>query len=114
LHRATWAAFRRWQAAAPEAAGAAYFYTFAAAVPGLDDRIFNVSEPADVVLDLAGTPWLDAKEAAALCHVTQHALFKRRRKARTVREILRRVESLHRYWPPDGPEIAALADFVDF
>jgi len=111
LHRAAWAAFRRWRAAGSEAANRAYFYTFAAAVPGLDDRLFNASEPAHVILDLAGTPWLDLKEAAALCHVTQHALFKRRRKAHTVREILRRVESLHRYWPPDGPEIAALAGF---
>lgn len=105
LHRATGAAFQRLRA---EGQGPAYFYTIAAAVPGLDDHIFNASEPADLIFELQGTPWFDAKEAAALCHVTQHGLFKRRRKAQTVREILRRVESLHRYWPPDGPDLAEL------
>lgn len=106
LHRATWDAFQRMQ----DGARPAYFYTVAAAIPGLKDRIFNGSEPADLIFELEGTPWLDAKEAAALCHVTQHALFKRRRKARTVREILRRVESLHRYWPPDGPDAPRLTN----
>ncbi len=80
-----------------------YLYTFCADVPGLDDHIFNPSEPAHLVLELEGTPWLDAKEAGALCHRTQHGLFKRRRNAQTVREILRRVESLHRHHPAAGP-----------
>jgi hypothetical protein len=51
---------------------------------------------------------LDAKEAAALCHATQHALFKRRKQAETVREVLRRTESLHRYWPTKGCEASEL------
>ena len=114
LHRATWAAFQQLHAANPKAPEAhtttPYFYTFCAAVPGLDDHIFNASEPADLVFELEGTPWLDHKEAAALCHVTQHALFKRRKKAHTVREILRRVESLHRYWPIDGPDAPELRE----
>lgn len=115
LHRATWAAFQQLLAANPVEVPEAhtttpYFYTFCAAVPGLDDHIFNASEPADLVFELEGTPWLDRKEAAALCHVTQHALFKRRKKAHTVREILRRVESLHRYWPADGPDAPELQE----
>jgi LmbE family N-acetylglucosaminyl deacetylase len=106
LHHATWAAFQHMH---PQDNGATYFYTIAAAIPGLDDRLFNDSESADLIFELEGTPWLDAKEAAALCHVTQHALFKRRKKAQTVREVLRRVEGLHRYWPAGGPDAPALA-----
>jgi N-acetylglucosamine malate deacetylase 2 len=100
VHRAAWSAFEHLRQAdnAP-----AYFYTIAGNVPGIDDHIFNASEPAHLVFNLEDTPWLDTKERAALCHVTQHGLFKRRRQAKTVREILRRVESLHRYWPPAGP-----------
>jgi hypothetical protein len=44
----------------------------------------------------------------ALCHITQHALFRRPIKTKTVRELLRRVESLHRYRPPGGPDAPAL------
>jgi LmbE family N-acetylglucosaminyl deacetylase len=84
------------------------FYTIAAAIPGREDRLFNASEPADLVIELEHTPWLDAKEAAALCHATQHALFKRRKQAETVREVLRRTESLHRYWPTKGCEASEL------
>jgi LmbE family N-acetylglucosaminyl deacetylase len=107
LHRATRAAFQ--QLLAVDGRESA-FYTIAAAIPGLDDRLYNKSEPADLTFELEGTSWLDLKEAAALCHVTQHALFKRRKKASTVREVLRRVESLHRYWPCEGPHAPALAD----
>jgi LmbE family N-acetylglucosaminyl deacetylase len=76
------------------------FYTFAAKVPSIEDHIWNDSEPAHLALDVR--PWLDTKEAAALCHKTQHTLFKRRRKAKTVREILRTTESFHRHLPPVG------------
>ncbi len=122
LHRATWDAFQQLPAVSQGEAshspaergdageGPAFFYTIAAAVPGLDDHIFNGSEPADLIFELEGTPWLDVKEAAAMCHVTQHGLFKRRKQAQTVREVLRRVESLHRYWPPDGPDAPVLVD----
>jgi LmbE family N-acetylglucosaminyl deacetylase len=105
LHRATWAAFQRYVAIGDRESS---LYTIAAAIPGLDDHLFNESEPADLIFQLEGKPWLDAKNAAALCHTTQHALFKRRRKAKTVREVLRRVEGLHGYWPLDGPDAPAL------
>jgi LmbE family N-acetylglucosaminyl deacetylase len=72
-------------------------YTFAACVPGIDDHIWNESELAHLALDVR--PWLDVKEAAALCHKSQHALFKRRRNLDTVREALRTTESFHRYLP---------------
>jgi LmbE family N-acetylglucosaminyl deacetylase len=106
LHRAAWDAFQRLHA---DGEAPAFFYTFAAAIPGVEDHLFNSSEPAHVIFDLDGSLWLDAKERAGLCHATQHALFKRRKKAETVREILRRVEGLHRYWPSAGPDAPALA-----
>ncbi len=74
------------------------FYSGAAAVPGIEDHIWNQSEPAHLALDVR--PWLDIKERAALCHCTQHALFKRRRNLKTVREALRTVESVRRHLPP--------------
>jgi LmbE family N-acetylglucosaminyl deacetylase len=86
---------------AVEAAGRhVAFYSFAANVPGIEDHIWNKSEPAHLALDVR--PWLAHKEMAAYCHKTQHALFCRRG-ARTIREALRPVESFHRHWPPfDG------------
>ncbi len=107
LHRTAWAAFQQHLAASERPV---HFYTIAAAIDGLKDHLTNDSEPADLTLELEGTPWLDAKETAALCHVTQHALFKRRKKAKTVREVLRRIEGLHRYWPVDGPDASALIE----
>jgi LmbE family N-acetylglucosaminyl deacetylase len=91
LHRATYQGVRH-------STRSPLFYTFAASVPGIEDHIWNESDPAHLALDVR--PWLDAKEAAALCHITQHALFRRRRKAETVREVLRTVESFHRHLPP--------------
>jgi len=86
-------------------------YTFCAATPGRQDRIFNTADPAHLVLDV--TPWLDAKGAAAACHRTQHALFFRHHpEARIVREVLRTIESLHRAWPPDGLHAPMFADLV--
>lgn len=93
--------------------GPDYLYTFCAAIPGVEDHIFNQSEPAHLVLELVGTSWLDAKEAAALCHRTQHGLFKRRKNAETVREVLRRVESLHRHHPEVGPDAPGLLDVLN-
>ena len=72
-------------------------YTVAALVPGIDDHIWNKSQPAHYALDI--TPWAETKIAAMECHQSQHALFKRRRKLNTVAEALRRVESVHRVWP---------------
>jgi LmbE family N-acetylglucosaminyl deacetylase len=88
-------------------------HTVAARVPDTEDRLWNTDDPADLVLDI--TPWFEAKYAAMLCHRTQHALFKRRRKLKTVREAVRPLESFHRCWPvlaggssPDDPFAALL------
>lgn len=87
-------------------------YTFCAAIPDRKDRIFNTGDVAHIVLDV--TPWLDAKEAAAMCHRTQHALFMRNHPhARSVREVLRAVESLHLAWSPDGDHAPILAVLLD-
>lgn len=78
-------------------------YSFAAAYPEHSyPRLANVHDSADLVVDV--TPALDKKEAAALCHATQTALFVRRRSEQagrplTVREILLAEESFHRHWP---------------
>lgn len=72
-------------------------YTLAALVPEIEDRLWNTSEPAHLALDIR--PWSAAKIAAMECHVSQHALFKRRRQLQTVREALRTVESVRRAWP---------------
>jgi LmbE family N-acetylglucosaminyl deacetylase len=73
-------------------------YTTSARLPGVEDRILNQSDPAHLALDI--TPWSEAKHEAMLCHRTQHALFKRRRKLSNVREAIRFTESYHRHWPP--------------
>ena len=72
-------------------------YSVAAFVPTVDDRLWNQNEPAHFALDIR--PWSEAKLAAMACHVSQHALFKRRRKLKTVRDALRTVESVRRQWP---------------
>ncbi|MGF1503952.1 MAG: PIG-L family deacetylase [Chloroflexi bacterium] len=77
-------------------------YSAAAHVPTIEDRLWNTSDPAHIVLDIR--PWLDIKEAAALCHASQHALFKRRRQLKTVRGALRAVEAFHRHHPPPVDE----------
>ena len=73
-------------------------YSIAANVPSIEDRLWNQNEPAHFALDIR--PWAETKIAAMECHVTQHALFKRRKKLETVREALRPVESVRRQWPP--------------
>lgn len=77
-------------------------YTVAANVPNIEDRLWNRSEPAHLALDIR--PWGNMKVAAMECHVSQHALFKRRRQLRTVREALRSVESVRRQWPQTHDE----------
>lgn len=75
----------------------------------LHRRLLNQDDPADWLLTL--TPdLLDAKERAALCHVSQQALFRRRRKAETVREVLMTRESLRRQALRDGLAADPLAD----
>jgi LmbE family N-acetylglucosaminyl deacetylase len=66
-------------------------------------RLSNPSDPAHLIIDV--TPVISRKEAAALCHRTQHALFVRRLSEElghpvSVPEALLRVESLHRALPP--------------
>jgi LmbE family N-acetylglucosaminyl deacetylase len=72
-------------------------YSVAALVPNIEDRLWNKNEPAHLALDIR--PWSEAKLAAMECHVSQHALFKRRKNLQTVREALRTVESVRRQWP---------------
>jgi LmbE family N-acetylglucosaminyl deacetylase len=89
------------------------FYSVAAAVPGIEDRIWNAGNPAHLALDI--TPWIEAKHAAMLCHRTQHVLFKRRRKLATVREAIRTVESVRCQWPAlsaDRPPEDAFAQLL--
>jgi LmbE family N-acetylglucosaminyl deacetylase len=69
-------------------------------------RLANARDLADVVLDIE--PYLPQKEAAALCHATQNALFVRRRseaagRRLTVREVLLAQESFRCQWPPAPP-----------
>jgi LmbE family N-acetylglucosaminyl deacetylase len=78
-------------------------YSFAAAYPDHPyPRLSNANDPADVIVDVS--PFLDRKEAAALCHETQNALFVRRRsqlagRPLSVREALLTAEAFHRHWP---------------
>ncbi len=88
-------------------------YSWAAYYPtGGDEfleRLLNQDDPADWTLDL--TPeLLDVKERAALCHRSQHALFRRRRQAATIREILLTREALRRQVLRAGATIDPLAD----
>ncbi len=94
VHRAVLGAVQR---SAPEV----YVYGVAGHLPDVEDRLWNVSDPAHLALDI--TPWFEAKHAAMLCHHTQHALFKRRRNLRTVREAVRTLETFHRHHPPVPP-----------
>lgn len=81
-----------------ENAPGVWVYGVAGCVPEVEDRLWNVNDPAHLALDI--TPWIEAKHAAMLCHRTQHALFKRRRRLRTVREAIRTLETFHRHHPP--------------
>ena len=80
-------------------------YSFAANYVGHPyPRLANADDPTDVLVDVSD--FLDQKLAAALCHVTQNALFVRRRSEEaghpvTVREVMLTEESFHRQWPAD-------------
>lgn len=75
-------------------------YTFAAHYPNHPrPRLANADDHADIILDVSAT--LNQKEAAALCHRTQNALFVRRHsqelgRAVGVREVLLAEESFKR------------------
>jgi LmbE family N-acetylglucosaminyl deacetylase len=85
------------RAAVEDMGDSVYFYSFAARVPNIEDRIWNKHDVAHLALDIR--PWLDAKEAAALCHVTQHGMFRRRHPDKAIRDVLRPIESFHRHLP---------------
>lgn len=86
---------------------APHLYTFSAAIPGKKDRVFNLKDLADIVVDV--TPWLPVKAAAAECHRTQHSLLLRRHPdVEAVLDVMRSEESLHRVWPPNGPNMSIL------
>lgn len=78
----------------------------------------NASTPAHLVIDVSTV--LAQKTEAAMCHLTQHALFVRKRSEEagrqlTVEEIIQPLESLHRVSPPveTGENVHdALADLL--
>ena len=76
------------------------FYTFAASYADHPyPRLTNPDDQAHLIVDVS--PYLDQKEAAALCHRTQNPLFIRRRSEQagrqlTVREALLTTEGLRR------------------
>ncbi len=74
-------------------------------------RLANKDDNADLILDVSTR--LDQKEAAALCHKTQNALFVRRRSKElgrqiTVREALLPIEGLHRVFGQPGDAFSKL------
>lgn len=76
-------------------------------------RLSNMDDPADLVVDVGSA--LDAKEAAALAHRSQNALFVRRRslaagRPLAVREVLLSEESFRRHDP--GRERDAFAAWL--
>lgn len=79
-------------------------YTFSAAFAEHPrPRLTNEEDSAHIILDI--TPVLQQKADAALCHISQHALFVRRSSIRagrqlTVPEVVMKVEGLHRAYPP--------------
>ena len=72
-------------------------YSVSALVPNIEDLLWNENEPAHFALDIR--PWGDDKAAAMECHRSQHALFRRGHTSRTIREVMRTVESVRRQWP---------------
>jgi N-acetylglucosamine malate deacetylase 2 len=87
-------------------------YTFSAMYPDHPyPRIANKDDIADIMVDVSTV--LDKKEAAALAHKTQNALFVRRRsqelgRAITVREALLPTEALHRVFGEPGDVFSKL------
>jgi LmbE family N-acetylglucosaminyl deacetylase len=103
------------QRAVRERAPDVLFYSVAANMPSVEDRILNENDPAHLALKIQ--PWAEAKYAAMLCHRTQHQLFMRRRQLTDVRDAIRLTESFRRHWPtlpdnraPDDPFAALLLE----
>ncbi len=81
-----------------------------------EDRLTNQSDPADFSLDVS--PWFGRKVAAEMCHRSQHAMFLRNSKAKSVLEMVRRVEAFRRWTKedllavePDGRQAEASSDW---
>ncbi len=79
-----------------ERANGLVLYTTAGSVPGIKDHLLNQDDPAHLLLTLGELE--DIKLAAAACHQSQHALFKRARRVKDLREAMRH-ESYHRHYP---------------
>jgi LmbE family N-acetylglucosaminyl deacetylase len=83
--------------------GVPWLYTISPKFPDHPrPRLANQDNPAHLVIDVSSA--MDQKEAAALCHRTQNALFVRRSSKKAgrklnVREVLMRIEGLHRACP---------------
>ncbi|MGE5617636.1 MAG: PIG-L deacetylase family protein [Sphingomonadaceae bacterium] len=60
-----------------------------------EDRLTNRNDRADLVLDVS--PWFDKKVAAQMCHRSQHDMFLRNSGAKSVPEMVRRIESYKRW-----------------
>jgi LmbE family N-acetylglucosaminyl deacetylase len=109
LHQMTLAAIAALQ---KETNQSPLLYTISASFPEHPyPRLTNPDDQADIILDISAR--LDQKEAAALCHKTQNALFVRRRSTEagrpvTVREALIPVEALHRVVGQPGDAFSQL------
>jgi LmbE family N-acetylglucosaminyl deacetylase len=103
-------------AAASLGAAAPVVYSFAAAYPTHPyPRLANAGDPADIVVDVSN--FLPQKTAAALCHLSQNALFVRRRsaaagRALTVGEVLLPEESFRRQWPAEPPATDPFLEWI--
>ncbi len=62
-----------------------------------EDKLTNKEDRADLVIELTGTPWLEAKVRAALCHRTQHAMFLRNSGKPTVRDMVPTLEAFKKW-----------------
>ncbi|MCZ7567846.1 MAG: PIG-L family deacetylase [Ardenticatenaceae bacterium] len=69
------------------------FMAWYAPAPAPDQPNLNVTDPADLVLDLG--PYYFVKRQAAECHQSQHALFRRHSETGDLDELVRHIESLH-------------------
>lgn len=90
-------------------------YTICATIPDVpeEDRLLNQSDIAHYVLDI--TAWAQQKINAMECHISQHALFKRRRKLKTVVDALRSIESVRRVnpvWAYEAPPKDTFGDLL--
>lgn len=70
------------------------------------DRVINQDDPADIDLDVS--PWFDRKLAAAMAHVSQHAMFLRNNKTDDLANALRRQESFKRWPTIDLPSVESV------